>query len=374
MDDRTGGVRRRRFLAAGVAGAALLAGCTGGDDDAPRGADGANGDASADGDLPGADGEVPTREATVPLADDLGAFERNARSGGVGQDGIPPIDDPAIGDVEEGDELMDGGDPIFGVERNGEYRAYPQHVLVWHEIANDELGGEPIAVTYCPLTGTAIGFERRTTTFGVSGQLVNSNLIMYDRATESWWPQVLGTAVRGDHTGRALEEFRVTWTTWERWRETHPETTVLTEKTGYARNYDSDPYGGYNPIEGYYEDGSPMFGVMNEDDRLPDKRVVIGARSRDGALAVEKERLRESRLVEADLDGTPYILAYDADLDTGYAYRNPDGMAFEADGEGYTGEDGGSHPAGDLPLEPTNAFDAMWFAWAAFYPDTGLHA
>lgn len=351
----------------------MLAGCTGrGDGDAPRDSGGEGGDAGG-GDLPGTD-ELPTREATVPLANELDAFERSARSGGVGQDGIPAIDDPSIGEISEGDELIESGDIVFGVSRNGEYRAYPQHILVWHEIVNDELGGEPLSVTYCPLTGTAIGFERGSTTLGVSGQLVNSNLIMYDRATESWWPQVLGTAVRGEHTGEALAEFRVTWTTWGRWTETHPETTVLTEETGYARNYDSDPYGEYNPEEGYYAEGSPMFGVMNEDDRLADKRVVVGARSEHGAIAFDKEHLREERLIEGILDESSYLGIYDPDLDTGYVYHNPEGESFESEGGAVVDEDGESHSASELPLESINAFDAMWFAWAAFYPDTELHA
>jgi hypothetical protein len=372
MSNRASTLYRRRFLAAGAAGAALLAGCTGSDEGGPYGSDGEeNGETGSD--QPGTDGELPTTEATVPLTEDLEAFERNARSGGVGQDGIPSIDEPSIRERDAGDEFLDADDPVFGVSRNGEYRAYPQYILVWHEIVNDELGGEPISVTYCPLTGTAIGFERGTTTFGVSGQLVNSNLIMYDRATESWWPQVLGTAIDGDHFNHALEEFRVTWTTWEHWRETHPETTVLTEETGYARNYGNDPYGEYNPIGGYYEDGNPMFGVMNEDSQLTDKQVVIGARSADGAIAIEKDHLREARLVEGELDRAPYLGVYEPNLDTGYIYRNPDGESFEAGGEAYTDEGGESYPAEELPLEPVNAFDAMWFAWAAFYPDTEFY-
>jgi hypothetical protein len=375
MSDRSPGRRpgRREFLLGAGAATTALAGCTGagGTNRDARDTDGAE-PSGSDG-PPGSDGEPPTREAEVPLAYDLDAFERNARSGGVGQDGIPAIDDPAIGDVDTGDDLLDPGDVVFGVELDGEARAYPQHVLVWHEIANDELGGRPIAVTYCPLTGTAIGFERGSTTFGVSGDLVNSNLIAYDRGTESRWPQVLGTATAGPLEGSALREFRVTWTTWERWRDAHPETTTITEETGYARDYDDDPYGSYDPRSDYYADGDPMFATMSQDDRLEPKEVVIGARSPDGAIAVRKERLGEERLVEAEVGGTAYLVAYDPTLDTGYAYRNPDGETVSVEGGGYAlGKE--EYGASDLPLEGVNAFDAMWFAWVGFYPDTVLEA
>lgn len=396
MDEYRHGSRsgRRAFLAAAGAGAVALAGCLG-RDDAPREA-GAGADAdepeetpaetnAPDDDVEGANGDeedvesdLPVREASVPLAYDLDEFVENARSGGVGQDGIPSIDEPSIGDANRGDDLVDEGDPVFGVVVDGKARAYGRHVLVWHEIVNDELGGTNLAVTYCPLTGTPVGFERGGVEFGVSGRLVNNNLVMYDRATESWWPQVLGRAVDGPHAGDALREVRVTWTTWGRWRDAHPDTTVLTEETGYARDYDRDPYGSYNPRDGYYADGGPMFPVMNEDDRHPDKRVFVGARGPDGALAVEKAALREDRLVELDVGDTPHLVAHDPSLDTGYAYRNPDGEGFEVRGEGddlqYVDETGEGRTAADLPLESVNASDGMWFVWAAFYPDLAIHS
>lgn len=382
MSDRIPNRRlnRRRFLAGVGIAAAALAGCTGsggtGDEarDADGNGDGTAGSVDADDGLPGTEGEPSTRDPEVELANELAAFERNARSGGVGQDGIPAIDDPGIDDADGGDALMEPGDVIFGVELDGEARAYPQHVLVWHEIVNDELGGMPISVTYCPLTGTAIGFERGSTTFGVSGDLVNSNLIMYDRGTESRWPQVLGTAIEGPLKGEALREFPVTWTTWGRWKEAHPETTTLTERTGYARDYDEDPYGSYNPRSGYYAGGNAMFGVMNDDDRLDPKEVVIGTRGVDGAIAFGKDRLREAGLVEGETGGTAYLIAHDPTLDTGYVYRNPDGEDVSVDGEGSYAVNGEQYGVDGLPLDRVNAFDAMWFAWAGFYPDSALQA
>ena len=112
-------------------------------------------------------------------------------SGGPGKDGIPSVDSPKYWNVEDANDFLDDGDIVFGLVENGVARAYPQRILVWHEIVNDVVGGVGLAVTYCPLTGTAIAFERGQTEFGVSGRLVNSNLIMFDRDTDTWFPQVL---------------------------------------------------------------------------------------------------------------------------------------------------------------------------------------
>jgi hypothetical protein len=224
-----------------------------------------------------------------------------------------------------------------------------------------------------------MGFERGDTTFGVSGRLVNNNLIMYDRATETWWPQVLATAIPGPWNEspetRSLREFRLVWTTWERWRTAYPKTQVLSRDTGFAENYDRDPYGSYNPRDGYYlPDVATMFPPLAEDDRLEPKRVVLGARSADGAVAFRKDALRDAKLVEGTLGETPVLAAYDPALDTGYVYENPDDMEVEyRDGRVVT-ETAESHDPSALPLERVLAFDAMWFAWSGFYPETTLHA
>ncbi len=233
-----------------------------------------------------------------------------------------------------------------------------------------------MSVTYCPLTGTAQGFARGETTFGVSGRLLNNNLIMYDRATENWWPQVLSTAIPGpwnsDLAGRSLSEFRVVWTTWGRWKERHPDTRVLSTDTGYARNYNRDPYGSYNPKGGYYDSERTLFPRLNPDDRFPAKRVVLGVRTPDGAAAVPKQAVRQQGLVEGAIAGTPLLWAYDDALDTAYAYWNPDDLDFTSRQGSVAGPDGPHDPA-DLPLDRALTFDAMWFAWSGFYPGTSVH-
>ncbi|MEF8785126.1 MAG: DUF3179 domain-containing (seleno)protein [Haloarculaceae archaeon] len=366
---------RRRFLQT-VAGAGVvgLAGCldsvTGGDAPEPGGKP-VVGASTTNGD------DGPFFSHDVELSREYTDFAENAVSGGVPKDGIPSIDDPAFEDASDADERLDPDDPVFGVELGGQARAYPQYILVRHEIVNDELAGYNIAVTYCPLTGTAMGFDRGDDEFGVSGMLVNSNLIMYDRVSESWWPQVLGTLVRGENDaflGRSLREFRVTWTTWERWRTVHEDTEVLTEDTGEPVSYNRDPYGTYNPRGGYYKNQNLLFSPLREDDRHHPKTVFIGARTGDGKVAFSKDRLREESLLETDVGGVPYLAAYHDALDSAWVYRNPEDRTIVAAEEWYEDSTGEQYTADSLPLEAVNAFDAMWFAWAGFYPETEVVA
>lgn len=361
----TPSVRRRGFLAA--VGAAAMAGClgddggsvtTGGTDTTPSG--------------------PPTAPAQLPLPKSPAQLSEAAVSGGPSKDGIPSIDDPKFVAARDGPADLAADDPVFGVVIGGEAKAYSQKILAYHEICNDVVGGRPVSVTYCPLTGTAIGFERGETTFGVSGRLVNNNLIMYDRATETWWPQVLSTAIPGPWNESpeptSLRHVPVVWTTWQRWRAAYPDTRLLSRETGFARNYESDPYGSYNPREGYYEPSAqPMFRAFSEDDRLPPKAVVLGTRTSNGAAAVGKRHLREMGLVTGELGEVPILAVYDPLLDTGHFYQNPEERAFEYRDGTIDDQDGGSYEPDTLPLEPLLAFDAMWFAWVGFYPDTTLY-
>jgi len=308
----------------------------------------------------------PGGPGSLYVGHDLETLRKNLTDGGVPKDGIPSIDEPKFQSPDAAS--LDDGAPVFGVARGGEAKAYPQYILVSHEIVNDTVGGDPVAVTYCPLTGTAQGFERGETTFGVSGRLVNSNLTMYDRDTDSWWPQVVATAIKGPREGETLAEFRVVWTTWGEWRSAYRETTVLSEETGYQRRYGSDPYGSYNPKQDYYANDNLLFDPLVSDDRAPPKRVVIGTRTAAGALTFDKQTLLSEQVLTGNIDGTQHVAVAEPTLSTGYVYANPGETAVTAADGGYR-VDGETYAAESLPLDRVLAFDGMWFAWAGFYPE-----
>ncbi|MER6999189.1 DUF3179 domain-containing protein [Streptomyces sp. NPDC000410] len=287
----------------------------------------------------------------------LEALADSAVSGGPGKDGIPSIDKPRFVRAGEAGFLSED-DPVFGLEYRGEVRAYPQLVLVWHEIVNDTVGGEPLAVTYCPLTGTVIAFSAppgvQELTFGTTGQLVNSNLLMYDRQTGSQWPQLLGQAVSGPLKGTKLDTVPLVWTTWKQWRTAHPDTTVLSTSTGALRSYGSDPYGsydGYPDRSGYYATGRPIFPVLATSDRFADKDVVIGVRVGEERLAIRKDLVRTAKIVRAEVSGTQMEARWDDRLGTARVVQQV--------GERW---------------EPADFLDSMWFAWYAFYPNSQVRA
>jgi hypothetical protein len=207
-----------------------------------------------------------SRPAALRAAGDgpagLDALAANVVPGGPGKDGIPAIDRPRFS--APGPGLPAEDDVVFGLVHGGQTRAYPQLILVWHEIVNDGFADGPLSITYCPLAGSVVGYrgsapDGRPYTFGTTGDLVNSSLLMYDRQTGSTWPQILGEAITGPARGRFLEAVPLEWTTWGHWRTAHPGTRVLSTATGYLRRYGTDPYGSYRPLGGYYSDGDIIF-------------------------------------------------------------------------------------------------------------------
>lgn len=361
------GLTRRRLVGAAIGGIGALAG---GLYLFTRGSDSIGGTA-----------QTAPRDRFAELAD-------NIRSGGPPKDGIPSIDEPVLVTARDARFLSDD-DVVFGIVREGEARAYPQLVLVWHEIVNDEFDDGPLSVTYCPLTGSTVAFRGTAPngeplTFGTSGDLVNSNLLMYDRQTDSRWPQILGQAILGPSRGRRLEEIPLDWTTWDRWRRAHPDTLVLSTKTGHLRTYGRDPYGSYTPLGGYYEGADLFFPVMHEDGRLPKKEVVIGVKAGRGLVAVRKSLLRQRRVVAATAGGKPVVVLHDVSLDEGRAFHaraEGEELRFEPTGKGrFTAGDSSwdafgralSGPLAGTRLPRLASYDVMWFAWAAFFPDTEL--
>ncbi|MEO1591014.1 MAG: DUF3179 domain-containing protein [Cyanobacteria bacterium J06632_22] len=188
-------------------------------------------------------------------------------SGGVPKDGIPSIDAPEFDTAEttpfKGDEL------VIGVMINGEAKAYPYGILNWHEIVNDTVGGVNVAVSYCPLCDTIVAFTRGDTTYGVSGLLFQSCLVMYDRADDSLYAQPWGLGVLGPQTNQDLERLPAVKTTLDSWLAEHPDSKILATRTGHQRDYLSYPYGTY------YTDEAIIFPVRNQDQLTLHPKAIV---------------------------------------------------------------------------------------------------
>ncbi len=287
--------------------------------------------------LPGEIMEVEGVKHSVPLDEILG--------GGPAKDGIPSIDDPKFISVEEADEWLDPEGLGVALSLNGIERFYPFQVLVWHEIVNDKLGDQAALVTYCPLCGSGIVFDPiingEETEFGTSGKLWQSNLVMYDRQTDSYWSQILGEAIVGEMTGTKLDLIPHQNLRWKDWKIEHPNGEVLSKETGYTRDYNDSPYGNYDSNK------SIFFDVQAEDDRYHPKATLYGIEI-DGiykAYPIEElNKTAESNFI--DTFG-------DIELNINYNSENETVTFTDAD----TGEE----------IVP---FFSFWFAWFAAHPET----
>lgn len=218
-------------------------------------------------------------------------------SGGPPKDGIPPIDDPVFLPVTEAAGL-DGQEPVMSVVIDGMARAYPLRIMIWHEIVNDTLAGRPIAVTYCPLCNAAIVFDRtvesKVTSFGTTGKLRNSDLVMYDRETESWWQQFTGEAITGARTGVTLEVIPSRLESWQSFRERFPAAQVLAPNNPGFRDYGRNPYAGYDSSSVPFLYRGPM------PDGIAPLSYVVVVRDGPQPLAVALDKLRRDGTVEVD--------------------------------------------------------------------------
>ena len=225
---------------------------------------------------------------TVPLAKIV--------SGGPPKDGIPSIDSPKFQSVREADKILEDSEFVLGLNINGDIRVYPLQILVWHEIVNDVVGGKPIAVTYCPLCFTNQVFNRtlidgNIVEFGTSGKLYNSNLVMYDRKSNSLWSQALGEGIVGDYSGIKLEKIPFDIAYWKEWKKLYPESKVLSRDTGSVRPYGADPYGNY------YTNDLILFPLANDDKRLGLKEIVIGLEDENQYKAYKLQDIETNKVI-----------------------------------------------------------------------------
>ncbi len=319
-------------------------------------------------------------------------------------DGIPAIDEPRFENVAKVDWLADK-EPVIAFEIAGDARAYPLQIMTWHEIVNDVVGDRPVAVTFCPLCNTAVAYERpevdgEVTTFGTSGKLINSNLLMYDRATESLWPQVTGEALVGELEGRQLVRRPARIVSWQEFRTAFRDGKVLSRDTGHDRRYGENPYPGYDNV-----DSAPFLFRGEVDGRLAAVERVLGFEADGEAVAFPYFRLEEKAVggVEATntevgrepiavfwksgttsaLDGTDIATSRDVGAVAAYSrllddrvlrFTLRDGAIIDRE-TGSTWNLFGRAIKGRLAgrsVTPLDAIDSFWFDWAAFHPDTKI--
>jgi hypothetical protein len=316
-------------------------------------------------------------------------------SGGPPPDGIPSIDEPKFISIQEADKYLEDSELVLGANINGDVRAYPLQILVWHEIVNDKVGGVPVAVTYCPLcftnqvfNSTIVDDKGKTVIleFGTSGKLYNSNLVMYDRTTKSLWSQAMAQAIVGKLAGVKLERIPFDVSYWKEWKQLYPESKVLSRDTGSTRPYGADPYGDY------YTNGDVLFSVSNSDDRLGLKEIVVGFENNGQYKAYKLQEIENKKVINDQVNGRPIALfslhpfmvrAYDPVVDgqvLEFSYNAIDqnskiqnyvdtqtGSVWNFEGKAVNGQMKGKQLT-RLPFD-----EGFWFEWVAFHPETELY-
>ena len=345
---------------------------------------------------------------TAPLLPEPLVSPLDVLSGGPPPDGIPSIDVP---EFERATDIgiLQPQEAVVTLTLNGDARAYPVQVLLWHEIVNDTVGGEPVTITYCPLCNTAIGYYRqlgdRILDFGTSGRLYNSALVMYDRQTESLWAHYTGQAIAGVLTGSQLELIPVATVAFETFLDEHPNGLVMTRPGGFGRSYGTNPYVNYDS-----PDGNPTFFGGVPDPRLPPQTRVLVIRHGGASLAVQHDTLQSEGVLSLDLDGSQVVafhlpgtatpiqhdqVAFGRDVGATGVFdpsvddqvltftRVPDAASSDGPG-GFTDDQTGTTwsilgraldgPLAGTQLQPIEHLDTFWFAAAAYDPDIDLRA
>ena len=321
-------------------------------------------------------------------------------SGGVPHDGIPPLDDPKFTTPEQADQWLGDAEPVISFEIKGDARAYPLQILTWHEVVNDVVGGVPVVATFCPLCNSAIVFDRTLDgvvhDFGVSGKLRNSDLIMWDRQTESWWQQFTGEAIVGELTGKKLTLLPASIISWVDFKAANPEGQVLSRDTGFNRPYGQNPYVGYDRA-----DNPPFLFQGDLDGRLQPKERVAAVSIGDEDAAFPFSILAEETVVHYTVGGQDLVVFFkpgtrsaldglligDSDevgatgvFDVALEGRT---LTFRVDGDNFVDNETGSvwtilgqATEGQLAgkeLRPIVHANHFWFSWGAFKPDTKIY-
>ncbi len=337
---------------------------------------------------------------------------------GVGTDKIPPLNKPEYLSISDASLSMDDEEIVFVVHYPGNLvRIYPRRILVWHEVVNDvlpnasgsgsplpvpgiaETAGQSYTLSYSPLTGSVVAFRslagRYSSTFGITGDILNGNNVLYDRISHSLWSQLLALCIEGPLRGKRLERIPVLWARWQGVKERYGglnaqfdgKAEVLSRSTGFTRSYGKDPYGSYVSPGSYYDNNRLPFPVSFLDTRLPPKKAILGVEVDNAFGAVQKDAVKQSRILNFTLGIVPMVAVYDAGIDAIRVfdrrlpgYEEP--LRFTIFEDKLVDEQTRSEwlPDGrsiygrlrEKELTPILAVDSMWFAWAAFRRGTSI--
>jgi hypothetical protein len=350
----------------------------------------------------------------IPAADQLAAqglrgFDTNTSkksivldellNGGPGKDGIPAINNPVFVSQEQAAGWIEDQEPVIALEIDGKARAYPIQILIWHEIVNDELSGVPVLVTFCPLCYSAIVFDRdidgEVHEFGVSGFLRHSDMIMFDRKTDSLWQQFSGEALVGDYTGKELTILPSQLISFQQFREAYPDAMVLSKNTGYRRNYGDNPYAGYDDIN-----NSPFLMRGEVSDKVRPMEKIVGVRTKEENIGYTYTLTREKGVYNDEAGGEPIVIFHvegmasaldDREIRnsrddgaTGVFSRRLNGEILEFEFVNNTIRDTKTQSVWDITgkavrgefageqLSPVKSGDYFAFAWLVFYPESRI--
>ncbi|MEN7548928.1 DUF3179 domain-containing protein [Rapidithrix thailandica] len=266
--------------------------------------------------------------------------------GGPPKDGIPALHYPPFVKASEARFLTEE-DYVIGVEIQGIAKAYPIRILNWHEVVNDFFAEKAVVITFCPLCGSGAVFasdiRQKKRTFGVSGLLYNSDVLLYDQETQSLWSQLKEEAISGTSSGQQLTLLPSLQVTWKEWKQQHPNTLVLSIQTGYQRDYNSSPYTNYKDSEQLW------FPVPHTNKTFPNKEKVLGIRVNDKYKAYPFSELKKikQKLIEDEFQGQKLRLHFNRQTQT-VTIRNSEGDIYPS-------------------------ITLYWFAWYAFHPDTEIY-
>lgn len=304
------------------------------------------------------------------------------RDGGPGKDGIPSIDNPQF-IIANGVDFLNSHDLVVGIIDGIEARAYPHKILNWHEIVNDEINGNAVTINYCPLTGTAFGWKSESngvkTTFGVSGLLYNSNLILYDRNTDSNWSQLRLECVNGKLISEKPKLINIVETTWDIWETLYPNSKVLSEQTGFSRQYGVNPYGDYA-----FNNDRFLFRPSYLNNDLPNKERVYGIIDDNKSKAYQFSKFNSGKVIKDTFNNKDYLVVgnqdiiyafeltgdyvnlnfeYDFNSSVGVFFKDDEGNKWNIFGQAIDG------PRKGETLKGAKSVVSYWFALAVFYTD-----